>query len=72
MTRNTGRKVAENWSSQARTNSIVLIVSMAFFAWFFADNVALSLSSGNWLPVDARIVSSEVDRGTVAGQILHG
>ena len=47
---NRNHKVAESWSSTARTNSLIVIVAMTVMGWFSAKDLGLMFSSDDWQP----------------------
>ena len=60
-------KVAESWSKESRFNSLIFIVFAFFMGWIFAKDISLSLSSMDWQPVEAKILTSKVNRGLRGG-----
>jgi hypothetical protein len=60
-------KVAESWSSTARTNTIILIMGMAVMGWFSVKDLGLMFTSSTWKPTPAIIIQSKVNRGNRGG-----
>ncbi|MBT5230307.1 MAG: DUF3592 domain-containing protein [Methylococcales bacterium] len=60
-------KIADSWSSQARTNSLILIAAMLFFGWISAQDVKLLLSSCHWQPIESQIIQSKINKGNRGG-----
>lgn len=61
------RKVADSWSSQAKTKNLIVIAFAFFMGWMFAKDMSMSLKSGNWQTTQAYIVQSKVNRGSRGG-----
>lgn len=61
------KKLADSWSSKAQFNCLVLIVAMSFYGWIFAQNASLFLSAGHWLPTEAYILHSKINKGHRGG-----
>jgi len=40
---------------------------MSFFGWIFAQNASLFLSAGHWLPTEAYILHSKINKGHRGG-----
>jgi len=64
---NRNHKVAESWSSTARTNSLIVIVAMTVMGWFSAKDLGLMFSSDDWQTTQAIIIQSKVNKGSRGG-----
>ena len=62
--RNLKPKVADSWSSRARTNSIIVIIAMLVMGWYSGRGIALLATSSYWTSTQGVIVVSKIGRSS--------
>jgi hypothetical protein len=60
-------QAANTWSARARTNSLIVIITMLFLGAYSAKNMSQQLSGNYWLSSEAVIVVSKINKGHRGG-----